>query len=473
MLSNKEKIRNNFIYFFSGELTAKLLGFLAIIFIARKIGVTDFGKLGFAEAFYSYFIYIGIAGVDTIATRDVARDNSHVNTYLGNVLSLKLMLCIASYLVLTAIILPLNIDSHKKYLTLLYGLCLLPIALSTEWMFQGIEKMKYIGLFRIIREASYMTSVLVIFYLFTSVYLIPVIRVTSMLAAVIFLLWIVKIKGFKIKLRKDISLWKSLLKQSYPILISQVLIIIIYNFSIILLGLLAMDKEIGYFIAIQKVILFFFGLSGVFWAVIFPSLSRLHIGSTEELKIFVEKVLRTISVVAIPIGFLGFAFANPIVTFLYGNEYVRSIEIFQILIWVAVFGMMNGIFVQGLLASSNERIYAKAVGLQACLMVTLGLVFIPKIGAIGASISWLLVEIVTFFLCKYLYNRVINFNFYRYLTKPVFASLMTIFVLRYFNGLNIIVSIISGILIYFIMMLIIKGIEVKELRLLYQSIAAK
>jgi O-antigen/teichoic acid export membrane protein len=63
-----KRITTNFAYFLSGELIAKFLGYVAIVLVARKLGADNFGRLGFAEAFYSYFIYIGIAGVDTTAT---------------------------------------------------------------------------------------------------------------------------------------------------------------------------------------------------------------------------------------------------------------------------------------------------------------------------------------------------------------------------------------------------------------------
>ncbi|MBU4445798.1 flippase [bacterium] len=471
MLSTKEKIINNFLYFMSGELAAKFLGFLAIIFIARKLGVSDFGKLGFAEAFFSYFIYIGIAGIDTIATRDVARDKRYINTYLGNILSLKLMLSLFTYFLLNIIIFSLNIDSQLKYLTILYGLCLFPIALSTEWLFQGIEKMRYIGLFRVLREATYAIGIVLILTYTANIYFVPILRVIAMLAAVFLLFMLVHKAGFKFGFAMDIDLWKNLLKQSLPILTTQVLIIVVYTFSIILLGLLGKTEEVGYFIAIQKIVLFFFGLAGVFWAVIFPTLSRLYFESKEQLRMFDEKVSKVIGVVVIPIGFLGFTLADPIVTFLYGSGYVKSIEIFQVLIWVAVFGMLNGIFVMGLLASDNQILYLKTVGLQAVLMGIFAVILVPEKGAIGASISWFLVEVVGLFLCKRYYNQVVNFNFYRYLIKPLFASaIMVAIALKYLDVLNIVVTIISSIIIYFFIMLIIKGIDIKELKLVYQSV---
>ena len=210
---------------------AKFLGYLAIIFLARKLGADGFGRLGFAEAFFSYFIYIGIAGVDTIATRSIARDKSLTSDYLGNVVSLKLLLCLLAYLLLTVLTLTVGVAPELKYLTVLYGLCLLPIALSTEWLFQGLERMKYIGLFRVLREAAFFGGVLLVLLSSGNLYYVPVARVTAMMVAVMFLYLVIRRLGLQVSLKMNLPLWKTLLRQSYPLLASQLLIILIYNFS--------------------------------------------------------------------------------------------------------------------------------------------------------------------------------------------------------------------------------------------------
>ena len=471
----KGKFIRNFIYLLSGDLVAKTLGFLAIIFIARKLGVEEFGRLGFAEAFFSYFIYIGIAGVDTIAVRDIARDKARtdINTYLGNVMSLKLILSVVAYISLIAIVLCLNIALPLKHLTLLYGLCLLPVALSTEWLFQGIEKMKYIGLFKILREATYIIGVLLILTITSSSYAIPIVRMIAMLVAVLFLFVVISNIGFKLGPRKDFVLWKSLLKQSHPILTSQLLVMIVYNCSIIILGLLDMPEEIGYFSAVQKIVLFFISMAGIFWAVAFPVVSSLFVESREKLSVFQEKLSKILCVISIPIGFIGFTLAGPILTFLYGDAYAKSIQVFRILIWVAMLAFLTGIFAQGLLATGKQHLFLRTVLIQTVISVGLAIYLIPRLGVVGAAIPWLLSEIVLFFINKRFYDRVVKFTFYRHLIKPVLASLLIVLALNYFDSLKTITAVPLCIVVYFIIMLIIKGIEVSELKFIYQSVVGK
>jgi len=474
MANVKKTIITNYVSLMAGDLTAKFLGFLAIVYLARKLGTVDFGKLSFAEAFIAYFLYIGVAGVDTIATREIARDRTLLADYLSNVLLLKVVLGLVAYLFMVVAISVTGLAGELKYLTLLYGLCLLPLALSPEWVFQGVERMAYVGLFRALREACYLVGIAAILVYSNNLYLVPVARVSAMLIAVVILLSVIVYRmNLRFSLHINGALWKSLLRKSYPILISQLFIVLVYSFPIVLLGLLGRTEETGYYSSVQKIIIFFFGVAGVFWSVIFPPLARMHTESKSLLAVFEGHVSKVVAVAVIPIGIIGFFLAKPIIMYIYGSEYVRSVTILRLLIWVAVLGVFNGIFVQGLIISDREKAYARVVGLQAVSLVALCLVLVPSTGGIGASVAWLLVETLAICMCKYLYNKVVRFEFYRYLVKPTLASLVIAFSLRYFDGVNILFVLPMCLVGYVGIMLVIKGIEISELKLVYQSLTVR
>jgi O-antigen/teichoic acid export membrane protein len=454
-----------------GDLTARILGFFALVYLVRQLGAIDFGKLSFAEAFMAYFLYIGVAGVDTIATREIARNKILSSRYFNDVLSLKLMLACVAYLLLIIFLSFINLASEIKILTLLYGLCLFPLALSSEWFFQGKEKMWYLGLFRILREAGYLFGVIFLFFYSRNLYGVPIIRVLAMLIVVVVsLMLIIYRMGIIVKPSFHFFAWKHLLKKSYPILISQLLIIVLYTFPIILLGFLGKTEEVGYFSSVQKIIFFFFTLSGVFWTVIFPALARTYAESAHLLAEFERQVSKIASVFIVPVGIIGFFLSEQFIIYAYGHSYIKSIAILRLLVWVAVMGMFNGIFVQGLIISNREKTYTKIVLLQVIFMITLCLFMVPRLGGVGASLSWLIVELCSFYLCKHYYNKVVIFDFYRYLIKPVLASLIVVIMVSILNLSNIMISFPLCIIVYFGIMLIIKGVEISELKLIYNSL---
>lgn len=253
MSNVKKTIITNYISLMTGDLTARILGFLALVYLARKLGAVDFGKLSFAEAFMAYFLYIGVAGVDTIATREIARNKILLSEYFNNVLSLKLALGFIAYLLLAIIISAVNLTSEIKILTLLYGLCLFPLALSSEWFFQGKERMWYLGIFRILREAGYLLGVVWLFFYSRNLYGVPIVRVSAMFIVVVVSLFLIASRmNIMIKPSFSFLAWKRLLKKSYPILISQFLIIVLYTFPIILLGFLGKPMRLDIIVAYKK-----------------------------------------------------------------------------------------------------------------------------------------------------------------------------------------------------------------------------
>ena len=52
---------------------AKTLSFLAFVYLARILGVADYGTLEFALAILTYFLLLGDGGLELWATREVAR----------------------------------------------------------------------------------------------------------------------------------------------------------------------------------------------------------------------------------------------------------------------------------------------------------------------------------------------------------------------------------------------------------------
>ena len=171
-------------------MAAKGIGFLVILYLARKLGAENFGKLGYAEAFLSYFIYLGIVGTDTIAVREVSRNKELLPTYFINMLALKTVFALIAFAGICIVALILSKSKELYILILLYGLTLFPFALSTEWFFQGIEKMKYVGFFRVMRESFFAVFIIVTVKSASGIFYVPIMRFTAMLIAALFFLYI-------------------------------------------------------------------------------------------------------------------------------------------------------------------------------------------------------------------------------------------------------------------------------------------
>ena len=66
----------NILHLSLGDFIAKSLNFLAFIYLARLLGVTNYGVLEFALAILTYFLLFADGGLELWATREAARGKS-------------------------------------------------------------------------------------------------------------------------------------------------------------------------------------------------------------------------------------------------------------------------------------------------------------------------------------------------------------------------------------------------------------
>lgn len=471
-MSLAKKILGNFFYFMTGEVFSKAIGFLAVLYLARTLGADGFGRLGFAEAFLGYFIYLGVAGMDIVAIREISKDKSLVWRYLPTMAALKFAFALAGFAMLTAVAFVFVKQAELRNLVLLYGTVLFSFALSTEWFFQGMEKMKYVSLFRTLRELGYVLLVVLMVGGPDVLFLVPVLRFASMFAAALVLVFIIVRMGYGAGMGIDFKVCKYVTKESMPIIASQMMILLIYNFPMIYMGLKRTTEEVGHYSAVYKVVLFFIGFASIFWYVLFPSLSRLTVESRERLLEFQGKVSRVIVAVAVPIGFIGSVLAPKIMGFLYGDGYEPASDTFRLLIWVGTLVMLNGIYAQGLLSSGGQKGFMKTVAVQTSVSLALNLLLIPSYGAKGAAIAWISAEAVGLFLYKYYYDKVIELSITGFFAKPVIAALVAAFALLATMGVNVLAQIALGIVLYGMTLYAVGGISPGGVRFVKDNLLA-
>ena len=161
----------NFFILFVGDSINYILNFFVTIYLARNLEVSNFGKISFAFAFFSFGSFITNLGLISIGTRDIAQRLKTHNTdteskYISNVINLRQVLAIITFILLLAASLLIQKPMPVKLLIILYGLSLFPFALLLEWAFFGWEKMGFITIERIVTAASYL--ILILFFVKSS-----------------------------------------------------------------------------------------------------------------------------------------------------------------------------------------------------------------------------------------------------------------------------------------------------------------
>ncbi|MGH9902733.1 MAG: oligosaccharide flippase family protein, partial [Pyrinomonadaceae bacterium] len=127
-----------------GDFLAKTLNFLAFVYLARVLGVSQYGVLEFAVSILTYLLVLADGGLELWATREAAQDRS-VRRLAARVIPLRLLLAAGAFAALVALRPLLPDYANLEPVLLIFGLCVFAQALSLKWVFMGQEKMARVG----------------------------------------------------------------------------------------------------------------------------------------------------------------------------------------------------------------------------------------------------------------------------------------------------------------------------------------
>ena len=456
-----KRILKNLLFLSVAEFFFKILGFFAVAYLARVLGPKGFGEIGFAAAILAYFLLLVNLGLDTFGVREVARDRTKVESYLNNILTIRLVASLISFVFLVIFIYFIPKPLEVKKLILFYGLSLFSFSLTIEWVFMGIEKMEYIAISRVVKQVIYLALVLVFIKGPKQILSIPFAYLGSTLIGSIILLYFF-IQGYgNYKLKFDLPFWKKILHQSLPMGFSYIMIQIYYNFGLVMLGFLKGDEAVGWYSAAYKIILLLLVLPTLVVTVFFPLLSNYFKDNFSQLKDVASIYVKILVILGIPFGFGGTVLAKELISFIYGQNYSTAILAFQILIWDLVIVFFNIAYGNPLMAWDQQKKHMKCIALGTGVNLIFNFLLIPKYSLYGASVATLLAELVVFLGVYPTFQKIVKINVISQITKPILASTgMTIILLLIKESLpNIFILIPLGIVIYFFLLWMLKGIS--------------
>jgi O-antigen/teichoic acid export membrane protein len=452
-----------------GEIASKAIGFLVMAYLARTLGTAGFGKFSFAQAIVIYFVLLINLGLDLYGTRQIARSPSEGRTLVDHLLTLRVLAAVVSYSILLVLIWLMPKDMVTKQLLVYLGLLIFAFSFNLEWFFQGLERMHYISLSRISRAVFYALFIFIGVKGSDDVLLVGILfTASSFLAA--FLLFGIFIKQNSLpRFHVDWKAWQEMLKISLPMGFSLIMITIYHNLDSVMLGFMKSDEVVGWYNAAYKIIIILTLPATLLHSVFLPALSRTEDWS--KIKQVAQNFLKVSFLLGIPIGFGGLVLSQPLTLLVFGDEYANSIIPLQILTWNATLIFINVAYGIPLLVWGKEKKFTLFVALGAAVNLTLNFLLIPPYGMVGAALATIIAELTVFFGVYREFQKLVSIPFFGSIQKPLIASLGMLI------GLTLCVNLVSGFftlfligtLIYFGIMVALRGITVNDFRVFLKS----
>jgi PST family polysaccharide transporter len=387
---NLQKILTNTGWLFGDKFLRMGVGLIVGVWVARYLGPEQFGLMNYAIAFVSLFAAVANLGLNGIVVRDLVQDPSGAGITMGTAFTLQALggLC-AFGLALVAIIYVRPNDALAKLTIAL--LALLMVVKATDvvrYWFESQIQSKYVvwtenGFFLffaaikiglIVAEASLMAFIWAMF--------------AEGLLVAVGLLGVYALQGGKLSAwRYRFNRAKTLLNDSWPLILSGLAIMVYMRIDQIMLGQMLGDESVGIYSAAVRIseVCYFIPISIA--ASVFPSIIEAKKTSETNYyqrlqKLYDIMVLLALAV-AIPMTFL----SNWIVTLLFGTAFQKAGAVLAIHIWAGVFVFLGVASGKWYLVENLQRISLYRTLLGAFTNIILNLILIPNYGAFGAAIA--------------------------------------------------------------------------------------
>ncbi|MBS3964781.1 MAG: flippase [Methylomonas sp.] len=398
---NLVKIVDNIGWLFLDKVLRMGVGLLVGVWIARYLGPEQFGLLNFALAFTGLFGALAGMGLQSIVVRDIVRDPSGANLTLGTAAVLQIVGGLLSFLIILGAIAWVRPDDPlaRSIVAIMGAMMLFKASEIAVYWFESQVQSKYTVwvqngvflLFAAVKVALILSQAPLTAFVW-------VMLAEVVLVAVILLLVMGRYGPALSGLRASWLRAKTLLKDSWPLMLSGVAITIYMKTDQIMLGQMLGDEAVGIYSVALRISEIWYFIPMVIVASLFPAILN---AKQQSEALYYQRLQNLFSImvwlaiaIAVPMTFL----STFVVTLLFGQAFAEAGPVLAIHIWTAVFVFLG---VAGSRWYVTENLQSKQLVIivsGAILNVALNYILIPAYGVIGAAISTLIAQASSAFL---------------------------------------------------------------------------
>lgn len=372
------------------QIVRKAVGLVVGVWLARYLGPRLFGEFSYAYALVLLVSPIAILALDDISIRHMAREPSCRDEVLGT--SFLLMVAggaVAFGLAMAVILLARPEDRLVHWLVgILAAGIVVQAFIAIEFWFESQMQWKFTVWAK--TSAFLALSIVKIGLILLGAPLIAFawagLAETAVGSAGLVLVF--RRKGYSVRAwRFSRTMARSLLGDSWPLVLSALLTMAYLRIDQVMLGNMAGNEELGnYSVAVQIAEVWSF-IPMVICSSFFPAFVKAESTSDELFYGHMQKLYGLMALLAyaaaVPVAF----FSDTIIKLLFSSTYAKAGPLLAILVWAGVFTSLGAARNNLIVAKNWTRINLASIALGSAMNILLNLILIPKYGAMGAVVA--------------------------------------------------------------------------------------
>lgn len=388
------------------EIANPLLSLLLVGTMSRRLGAEGLGAYNLLLTFFFVVHSFTALGLNTLITREVARNREAALRYLASSSVLGVTAAVLGALGLEIAVRLAGYDAQVTRSAWMIGIALLPsiVILYIEAIFIAYEQVHFIVYTALVENVL---KVFIGLWLLHSGFGVG--ALIASFTALRFLALAVELAIFQLRIaplawRFDREVVR-FLARNVPVFGGILVVATLYaRADVFLLSTLSGLTAVGFYTAAYRL----FALSQVvpksFNTSIYPVLSHLFVHSPDGYRRAKSLSIRYTVVLLLPVAAGIHGVAEPVMRLLFGTEFVEAAPILRVVIWTLVPYGVTKVLASSLFASNRQVIDLNVNLLGLAANLALNLLLIPRYGAVGCAWSTL-ISMVFFLACQFFFLR--------------------------------------------------------------------
>ncbi len=395
MVSFKRLIIKNTSWLAIGDIFQMLILFTITIIVARSLGEVVYGQFAFILAFAQLWQVLAEFGLSIIAIREMSNRKSELKKLLDNFLALKLIISLATFILIIITVQFLDKPPLIKHLIYIAGGYIV-FYTFTEFLrsvFRAYEKFKFEALIKISQH------IILFILIINAVQQKSLSQVTyaylwSAVYSTLITLFVIRKKFTTFSLKWDKNMIIYLLKESWPMALANMFVIVYFRIDTVMLSLMKGDQPTGWY---NVAYLLIYSLAFIPYTImnsIYPKLSQVAKTSLATTRYLYRRSLLLIAIGGVVILGIANLSIKHVIIFFYGSEFIPAIHIFYILTLAVWFAYLSHVWLYTLNALGKQSIYTAATAIGMVINLILNFKWIPTYSYWGAAWATVITELI-------------------------------------------------------------------------------
>ena len=395
----EKKIANNAKWIIICKIAQSILQLVVGMLTARYLGPANYGLINYAKSVVAFVGPLTQLGLNATLVREFIDSPEREGEITGTALMMGVVSSMISIVLVSTFVSVANWGETQTIIV-----CFL---YSISLIFQSIELIQYWFHYKL--QSKYPSIMMLVSYVVVAIYKIYLLVtgkniywfaiVTSIEYGLIGIsLLVIYHKNHAKKLSASFSMAKRLFARSKYYIFSAFMVTVFQNTDHIMLTVMSGDAENGIYTAAITCA----GVCSFVYAAIIDSFRPVILAEKQagqpSYEERISKLYCMIIYLALAQGIGFFCLAKPLISFLFGQEYMGAVPVLRVIVWYLAFSQMGRIRNIWILAEEKQYILWRINLIGALTNVALNAFMIPVWGAAGAACASLITQAATNFV---------------------------------------------------------------------------